>query len=91
MLKLNNTFLEIFCYKDYIPLEETRKSTKTDLPVIGTKHFALGVEDIEEAKKFIIKNNICLESDIDVRIGKLGKSYFFIKDPDEILVEIIEN
>ncbi len=29
MLRLNNTFLEIFCYKDYKPLEETRKSTKT--------------------------------------------------------------
>lgn len=89
MLKLNNTVLEIFCYKEYKELPETAKSTATDLPVLGTKHFALGVEDIEKAKEFVIKNNIC--KDVEIRKGRLGKEYFFIKDPDGILVEIIEN
>lgn len=89
MLKLNNTVLEIFCYKQYKNLPETAKSTATDLPVLGTKHFALGVEKIEEAKKFVLENKIC--ESVDIKTGRLGKEYFFIKDPDGILVEIIEN
>lgn len=89
MLKLNNTVLEIFCYKEYIKLPETAKTTATDLPILGTKHFALGVDDIEKAKEFVIQNDIC--ENIDIKRGRLGKQYFFINDPDGILVEIIEN
>lgn len=89
MLKLNNTVLEMFCYKEYAKLPETAKTTATDLPVLGTKHFALGVENIEQAKEFVIKNKIA--NDIEIKVGRLGKPYFFIKHPNEILVEIIEN
>ena len=62
MLKLNNTYLEIFSYKEYKSLPETAKATATDLPILGTKHFALGVEDIEKAKEFVLTNNICTTS-----------------------------
>lgn len=90
MLKLNNTVLEIFCYKEYIKLPDTAKSTATDLPVLGTKHFALGVENIEKAKEFVKNNEIVVEN-IEIKVGRLGKPYFFIQDPDGILIEIIEN
>ncbi len=89
MLKLNNTVLEMFCYKEYTKLPETAKTTTTDLPVLGTKHFALGVENIEQAKEFVISNGIA--ENIEIKVGRLGKPYFFINDPDGILVEIIEN
>ncbi len=89
MLKLNNTVLEMFCYKEYTKLPETAKTIATDLPVLGTKHFALGVENIEQAKKFVICNGIA--ENIEIKVGRLGKPYFFINDPDGILVEIIEN
>lgn len=89
MLKLNDTVLEIFCYKQYTKLPETAKTTATDLPILGTKHFALGTKNIEKAKEFVLKNNIC--KSVDIKTGRLGKQYFFINDPDEILVEIIEN
>ena len=89
MLKLNSIVLEIFCYKEYTKLPETTKATATDLPVLGTKHFALGVKNIEQAKEFVIKNEIA--NDIEIKVGRLGKPYFFINDPDGILVEIIEN
>lgn len=88
-LKLNDIVLEMFCYKEYSELPNTAKTVATDLQVIGTKHFALGVDDIEEAKKFVIKNDIC--KNVDIKTGRLGKQYFFINDPDRILVEIIEN
>lgn len=89
MLKLNNTVLEIFCYKEYTKLPETAGSTATDLPVIGTKHFALGVNDINKAKEFVVSNGI-VKDEIKINKGRLGKNYFFIKDPNGILVEIIE-
>lgn len=89
MLKLNNIVLETFCYKEYTKLPETAKTTATDLPVLGTKHFALGVENIKQAKEFVISSGIA--ENIEIKVGRLGKPYFFINDPDGILVEIIEN
>ena len=88
MLKLNNIVLEMFCYKEYRELPQTAKSIATDLPVIGTKHFALGVEDILKAKEFVLNNGICEK--VEIKKGRLGKPYFFIQDIDGILVEIIE-
>ena len=84
MLKLNDFILEIFCYKNYIELPETANSTATDLPVLGTKHFALGVSNIEKAKRWVLENKIADE--VTINVGRLGKPYFFIKDPDGILV-----
>lgn len=72
MLKLNNTVLEIFCYKEYTKLPETAGSTATDLPVIGTKHFALGVNDINKAKEFVVSNGI-VKDEIKINKGRLGK------------------
>lgn len=89
MLKLNDFILEIFCYTNYIELPKTANSTATDLPILGTKHFALGVSNIEKAKRWVLENNIVDE--VNINVGRLGKPYFFIKDPDGILVEIIEN
>lgn len=89
MLKLNDMILEIFCYKDYESIPESARKITDDLRVIGTKHFALGVDDINEAKEFVMKNDIC--NDVEINKGRLGKEYFFISDPDGILVEIIEN
>ena len=89
MLKLKGFVLEMFCYKEYGKLPETAKDTATDLPIIGTKHFALGVDNIEKAKEFVIQNGIM--SNVDIKVGRLGRPYFFIKDPDGILIEIIEN
>lgn len=88
MLKLNEIILEIFCYKNHIELPKTATSTATDLPVLGTKHFALGVSNIEKAKRWVLENKIADE--VTINVGRLGKPYFFINDPDGILVEIIE-
>jgi len=88
MLKLNDMILELFCYNQFDKIPEHSKELSTDLKTIGTKHFALSVDSIEEGKRFIIENNI--KENVEILKGRLGKSYFFIKDPDGILVEIIE-
>lgn len=89
MLMLGNMILEIFHYQENEILPEHSKDLNVDLRTIGNKHFGLGVKDIMKAKKFVEVNNLS-DSDITINKGRLGKSYFFIKDPNGILMEIIE-
>lgn len=88
-LKLHDTFLELFAFKDYKPSYTSAHELSTDLPVIGVKHFALVVDSINSAKEFVEKLNIA--TDIKITKGKTGVVYFFIKDPDGILLEFLED
>lgn len=89
MLKLNNMILEIFHYTENNKLPDHSKELNIDLKTIGNKHFGIGVKNIQEAKKFVEENKLN-DNEIIVNNGRLGKSYFFIKDPNGILMEIIE-
>lgn len=81
--------LELFNYsKNFKPARYT-KSITTDLPVIGVKHFALSVKDINKAEQFIKINKI--DQNIKINDGKLGRKYFFVKDPNGIFIEFIES
>lgn len=82
--------LELFCYKEYKPAPEATHATATDLPIIGTKHFGLQVDSINRAKEELIKKGLA-DTDTVITTGRTGPLYFFIKDPDGILVEIIED
>ena len=88
-LKLGDFILELFCYDLNYPAPESTTSLTTDLPRIGTKHFAIKVDSIDDAKKFVIEKGII--QDIEITRGTNGLSYFFIKDPDGILFELIED
>lgn len=88
-LKLDNMILELFCYETTQPAPESASSLKTDLPRIGVKHFALEVVSIDSAKDFVIKKGIV--KDVEITRGANGLEYFFIKDPDGILFELIED
>ena len=46
LMKLKEFTLELFCYRDYVEMPHSALSVATDLPVIGTKHFALQVKDL---------------------------------------------
>lgn len=89
MMRLDSMILEMFHYKEHEELPEHSKNLGVDLKTIGNKHFGLGVSDINSAKKFIEENHLC-DSEITITKGRLGKPYFFIKDPNGILMEIIE-
>ena len=88
-LKLGANYLEIFWYRDQTSAPETAASLATDLPRIGVKHFALKVDSVYEAKKFI--ENRSIASNVEVQQGRTGVTYFFIKDPSGILVEFLED
>ena len=89
MLKLGNMIFEIFHYQERAQLPEHSKDLNIDLKTIGNKHFGLGVKDIMEAKKFVESNKLS-DNEVTISKGRLGKPYFFIKDPNGILMEIIE-
>jgi|SRR5581483_9059475 len=89
-LKNGNMFLELFCYKGYQAAPKSIHSTKTDLPVIGTKHFGLRVDSIEAAREDLAGKGV-VSKDIEITQGRTGPRYFFIEDPDGILVEIAED
>ena len=85
----DNITLELFCYANFQAAPEFTKTTKTDLPVIGNKHFALQVTSLFEAKMFLETQGITLETAITN--GRTKVDYFFIKDPDGILLEIVQD
>lgn len=80
--------LEMFCYPNSDELPEFVKSLNTDLMVKGSKHMGLWVESLEEASDYLKKNGLLEEKPV-ISQGRLGRAYFFIKDPDGIFVEII--
>ena len=85
-LNLHGLILELFCYADAQPAPESIHSTSTDLPIIGTKHFGLKVASIEAAHADLTAKGV---TTTDIKQGKWYK-YFFIEDPDGILVEITD-
>ena len=88
-LKLKGTMMEIFHYAKHSPLPAHANTLAGDLQTIGTKHFALGTKDIDKAKDFVVKLGYA-SPDMEIKQGRLGKKYFFIVDPNGILVEITE-
>lgn len=92
IVHMNNSgfTLELFCYSDCTPIPDFSKKIETDLHVAGSKHIGLSSENLDQSAKYLIENNIISEYP-EIMEGKLGKRYFFISDPDGILIEIIEN
>lgn len=89
LLKNKKMILELFCYKDFGKLPEHCKEHSKDLTVLGTKHFGLCVSDIKKAASKIVEVGI-LKDLPEIKTGRLGRDYFFVKDPDGTNVEIIE-
>ncbi len=89
MKDAGGAILELFCYRDCAALPEYRTELVTDLPVLGTKHMALHTADVHAAAKSLLAAGVLTEEPT-VLTGRLGRSYFFIRDPDGIPVEIIE-
>lgn len=87
-LRLHGIVLELFCYKDAQPAPQSIHATSTDLPIIGTKHFGLKTNSIEEARADLAAKGI-VDANIEIKQGKWYK-HFFIEDPDGILVEITD-
>ena len=80
--------LELINYTHYHHAPHHSHNLNTDLHVIGVKHFGLRVDYIHKAYAKLKKKGFIPHT--RVHAGRLGRDYFFIKDPNGILLEIIE-
>ncbi len=88
-MKLGEAILELFCFKKHRPLPDYEKSLFDGLKGVGAKHFGISTNNLEEAKEQLEKAGIA--ENIEITAGKTGINYFFVKDPDGILLEILED
>lgn len=89
-LRNGDMMLELFSYVNSQPLPEHGKDLRQDLPVLGVKHFGLSVKSIGSAKEKLQAEGLEILNE-DINQDRSGANYFFVKDPDGILVEVIED
>lgn len=79
--------IELFSYS-HRTVDFQPSNIKSHSSYIGCEHFSLFVEDINSAyiqlKKFCDLNEI-------ISLGRTDIKYFFIKDPDGVRIEIVED
>ena len=80
--------LELFSFSDTEPLPKYREELDSDLKTIGTKHLAFTVDNINVFYEKLKRMNIKFA--VNISEFENGKKYFYIKDPDGILVEVME-
>jgi glyoxylase I family protein len=88
-LRLGEALLELFWFQGNVPAPESASRLETDLPRVGSKHFALQVDSIDEAKAFVKARGWAPE--VAVVNGRTGVRYFFVPDPNGILLEFVED
>ena len=89
-MKLGDMLLELFCYAEPKQAPESTQQLESDLKRIGIKHFGLKTENIESTRQQLIKLGQCDESTA-ITHGRTGIDYLFLKDPDGIFVEIVQD
>lgn len=87
-MKNGNFILEMFAYPDSEKLPDFVNTLGEDLKVKGAKHLGLQVQDVEKVACYFVETGLVNEKPT-ICEGRLGRPYFFIKDPDGIFVEII--
>lgn len=89
-MKLDGMLLEMFCYTSSKEGGVKERTLESDLKTIGTKHFGLRVTDIAAARTKLIEIGLINES-TTVTKGRTGIDYLFLRDPDGLFVEIVQD
>ena len=79
--EIQNNIQEI---RNYLKENNIKDTERAWLP-----HITIDLYNCKNREKFIEDNKLC-DKEITITKGRLGKPYFFIKDPNGILMEIIE-
>ena len=86
-LKLGQSFIELFCFSKNINKPKLAIDRAESL---GVKHIALATTNIRRTLSAMKENGLA-EEDTEISQGKTNIEYFFIRDPDGIWVEIVED
>ena len=54
-LKLSDSLMELFCFKEPVRAPASMRDLETDLPVIGVRHFGLKTDSIVEARDALVR------------------------------------
>jgi len=88
LLKKGDFSLELFEFKKHKALPAYRKGLDSDLRTLGTKHLSFAAKDIK--REYARLKRLKLRFTTSLRTFDDGRRYFFIRDPDGILVEVME-
>jgi glyoxylase I family protein len=86
-LALGSLIVELFSYTT--PTVPSQLALEQDLRTIGLRHFALRVDSVASAREALLSTGYRMETEI--RRGRTGIDYFFIRDPDGVFVEFVED
>ena len=78
--------IELFQYDAPKTMSDERRTPNTDLQTTGTKHMAIQVKDMAGFKE----KYVAYGGDIAHEVTMCGESVMFIRDPDGVLVELIQ-
>lgn len=88
-LKLDEYVLELFWYANHEEAPASATELSTDLPRIGAKHHGVRVTDVDAAYTWVQQQGLRVEG--EVREGRTGVRYFFLKDPSGNFFEISQD
>ncbi len=88
LLKKGDINLELFEFKKRRLLPSYRRELDSDLRTLGVKHFSLEVSDIDAVYRKLKKARVSFAAGMGCFDD--GSRYFFIRDPDGILVELMQ-
>jgi len=66
-----------------------RPGVGNDLSRVGVKHLALHVDDIDETYRYVTEQD--LGETTSVSLGRTGFRLFFLRDPDDIWLELLSD
>lgn len=89
-LALGSYLLEVFWYSDHRPASLESADLEGDLRVVGVKHFALRVSDIQQTLVDLREHGYA-DSSTSISLGRTGIHYFFIKDPSGNWLEFVQD
>lgn len=87
-LENDGFIIELFFYGNNKNSIEADNELESFLKVGGIKHFALKVNSLLDSKNFFIKNGV--NQAMEIKNGRTGIDYFFLKDPDGNFIEIVK-
>jgi catechol 2,3-dioxygenase-like lactoylglutathione lyase family enzyme len=89
-LRLGDFRVELFEVRGAAPSPESTKTPATGLGVIGLKHVALAVADIEAARDHLRARGLEFITDVANVPASRKERYAFFRDNNGILIELFE-
>jgi glyoxylase I family protein len=87
-LALGDGLLELFAYSSNREAAPLELAVGNDLPQLGVRHFGLRVDDISQAREFLLFQGCDVT---EIRQGRTMIDFFYVKDPDGNWVEIVRD